>query len=117
MATANDGEDLETCGVCLCEYDEVNRTPKFLPCSHTACLLCLKVNLFGKFYRQKFILLFVLFELIQEIGRVIWITCPFCNETFVKFNVESLPNNPYAIHKLKLRKELPKPTEDVTNPL
>jgi hypothetical protein len=26
--------------------------------------------------------------------------------------VESLPNNPYALNKLKLKKELPKPIED-----
>ena len=45
MAAATDVEDLMTCGVCLCEYDEVDRKPKFLPCAHTFCLLCLKVTL------------------------------------------------------------------------
>jgi hypothetical protein len=32
------------------------------------------------------------------------ITCPFCRETSVlKSNVESLPNNPYALHMLKFK--------------
>ena len=48
------------------------------------------------------------------------ITCPFCRDTSVlKSNVESLPNNPYALHMLKLKEnkneELSKPIEVVTN--
>ncbi|EFX82383.1 hypothetical protein DAPPUDRAFT_302626 [Daphnia pulex] len=51
------------------------------------------------------------------------ITCPFCRDTFVKFDVESLPNNPYALHMLKFKEKkeepplLPKPVEIVTTPL
>ncbi len=47
MAAACGGEveDLITCPICMCEYDDVieNRKPKFLSCSHTVCLQCLKV--------------------------------------------------------------------------
>ena len=48
MATAcneeNELKDLVTCGVCMCLFDEEIRKPKFLPCSHTVCFLCLKVR-------------------------------------------------------------------------
>ena len=46
QATELDAElnELVTCGVCLCEFDTDNRKPKFLPCSHTICFLCLKVR-------------------------------------------------------------------------
>ena len=46
MATpyTNDMEEFVTCGVCLCEFDAEVRKPKFLMCSHTVCLLCLKVS-------------------------------------------------------------------------
>ena len=44
MACANsDVDDFVTCGVCLNEYDTENKKPKFLQCSHTLCLQCLKV--------------------------------------------------------------------------
>ncbi|XP_046447948.1 uncharacterized protein LOC124196775 [Daphnia pulex] len=90
MAAANDVEDFVTCGVCFCEYDDVGKKPKFLQCSHTVCLSCLKGIRDGD-----------------------TITCPFCRDTFVKFDVESLPNNPYALHMLKFKekKEPPKPVE------
>ena len=47
------------------------------------------------------------------------ITCPFCRDTFVKFDVESLPNNSYAFYLLKLKEKnvLPKLSEIVTTPL
>ncbi len=44
MAAASDVEDFITCGVCFFEYDHDDRKPKFLQCSHTVCLSCLKVN-------------------------------------------------------------------------
>jgi hypothetical protein len=34
---------LITCGMCLKDYDE-DREPKFLPCAHTFCKLCLTVS-------------------------------------------------------------------------
>lgn len=37
-------DNLVTCGVCSCEYDANQRKPKFLPCAHTVCVLCLKVS-------------------------------------------------------------------------
>ena len=43
MATANELNEFVTCGVCLCEFDAEIKKPKFLPCSHTVCLVCLKV--------------------------------------------------------------------------
>ncbi|XP_046640733.1 uncharacterized protein LOC124326122 isoform X4 [Daphnia pulicaria] len=96
MAAANDVEDFVTCGVCFCEYDDVGKKPKFLQCSHTICLSCLKGIRHGD-----------------------TITCPFCRDTFVKFDVESLPNNAYAFYLLKLKDKnvLPKLSEIVTTPL
>ncbi|XP_046640762.1 uncharacterized protein LOC124326142 isoform X2 [Daphnia pulicaria] len=88
MAKANDAaEDFVTCGVCLWEYDEEIRRPKFLPCSHTVCLECLK-----------------------EIRRADSITCPFCRKVVTK-DANSpgaewiLPNNFYALQLLKLNKQ------------
>ena len=43
-AVADESEDFVTCGVCLCEYDDGIKKPKFLPCSHSLCLSCLKVS-------------------------------------------------------------------------
>jgi hypothetical protein len=41
-----DGEiqDLITCSICLTEFDQDEHSPKFLPCGHTLCSSCLKVN-------------------------------------------------------------------------
>ena len=37
-------EDMVTCSICLYEYDEKLRLPKYLPkCHHTVCVSCLKV--------------------------------------------------------------------------
>ncbi|XP_046448004.1 uncharacterized protein LOC124196812 [Daphnia pulex] len=92
MATANVGtdvvEDFVTCGVCLCEYDEEIRKPKFLPCSHTVCFLC-----------------------VQEIRRGDTITCPFCRKMISKetTSVEGewiLPNNSYALYVIKQNKKI-----------
>ena len=45
LQQSDEVEDLITCPICLSEYEEAieNRKPKFLPCSHTVCLQCLKV--------------------------------------------------------------------------
>ena len=40
---AEESDDLVTCAVCLTDYNEKKRRPKFLPCAHTVCLSCLKV--------------------------------------------------------------------------
>lgn len=39
-------EDLITCPICLCEYEESSEDhkPKLLFCSHTLCCQCLKVS-------------------------------------------------------------------------
>jgi hypothetical protein len=58
-------------------------------------------------------------QFIQGIRHGDTITCPFCRDTFVKFDVESLPNNPYALHMLKFKekKEPPKPVEIAVAPV
>ena len=40
-------EDLSTCSVCFSEYNSDKRIAKFLPCFHTFCLECLRVNNFS----------------------------------------------------------------------
>ena len=35
--------DLITCCVCIHQYDQGQRKPKFLNCSHSACQQCLQV--------------------------------------------------------------------------
>ena len=37
-------DDLINCSVCLEVYNDQERKPKFLPCSHTICLRCLQVR-------------------------------------------------------------------------
>lgn len=37
-------DDFVTCGICVNEYNEETRKPKFLSCSHTVCLSCLQVK-------------------------------------------------------------------------
>ena len=37
--------DIITCSVCFYEFDEFDHCPKLLPCSHTFCFTCLKVNI------------------------------------------------------------------------
>ena len=44
MATAYDLDELLTCGVCFWAFDAEMRKPKYLPCSHTLCLVCIKVR-------------------------------------------------------------------------
>ena len=118
MACANlDVDDFVTCGVCMNEYDTENKKPKFLQCSHTICLQCLKV--FSNIYRCYMLLLNIKFLTIpQQICRDGSITCPFCRNTFVKEDVNSLPNNSYALHMLKLNeKKVDEPIKSIVNPL
>ncbi len=42
-ALIDDFEDLLTCSVCLENFDNEVRKPKFLSCHHTLCLECVKV--------------------------------------------------------------------------
>lgn len=59
MATAfgeDEFEDFITCTVCISEYDTIDKKPKFLQCSHTACLACLKVALICYINYSKFLI-------------------------------------------------------------
>ena len=45
MATLDEElEDLVTCSVCLLEYNQDERKPKYLQCYHVLCLQCLTVH-------------------------------------------------------------------------
>lgn len=106
-----------TCDVCFCEYDHDDRKPKFLQCSHTVCLSCLKVNCsLVLLSKLNYTVTFCIFQGIRNHDSIV---CPFCRDTFVKFDVESLPNNAYAFYILKLKEKnvLPKLSEIVTTPL
>jgi hypothetical protein len=40
----DDDEDIAEfmkCRICIQEFNEIDRKPKFLPCSHTLCLECI----------------------------------------------------------------------------
>ncbi|XP_046641062.1 putative HERC2-like protein 3 isoform X2 [Daphnia pulicaria] len=97
MASENELEDFVTCGVCLCEYDEVKRKPKFLQCAHTVCCECL-----------------------QDIRQDNTIPCPFCRKITSKDPSEQgewiLPNNSYALQMLKLINRS-KPVLNVAKPV
>lgn len=49
-------EELVTCNICLNQYDERIRKPKFLQCSHTICLECFQV--YEMFQMIKFLYIF-----------------------------------------------------------
>ncbi|KAI9563432.1 hypothetical protein GHT06_010895 [Daphnia sinensis] len=71
--------DLVTCSVCLCEFDDANRKPKFLPCGHTICCTCL-----------------------AEIKRNRQIQCPLCRKVHSHSDdVANLPNNNYALRLVR----------------
>ncbi|EFX82378.1 hypothetical protein DAPPUDRAFT_302628 [Daphnia pulex] len=78
-------EELVTCNICLNQYDEEIRKPKFLQCSHTICLEC--------------------FQATRQEDTV---TCPFCRQRTLKDNGDDeewvLPNNQYALEILKLKR-------------
>ena len=107
MATANssmDFEDFITCGVCLCEYDDLNRKPKFLSCAarHTVCLPCLRVNKFIWCFLIKltsyiFVNYRKLFEIqrypvhfaVKAFTRLMLLTCPITVMSFTCWNLEN----------------------------
>ncbi|XP_045032864.1 E3 ubiquitin-protein ligase TRIM21 [Daphnia magna] len=71
--------DLVTCSVCLCEFDDANRKPKFLPCGHTICLTCL-----------------------AEIQQNRQIQCPLCRKVHAHSgDVANLPSNNYALRLVR----------------
>ena len=55
----------------------------------------------------------------QQICQGGSIICPFCRNTFIKADVNSLPNNPYALHimlkQLNERKKVDDPVKTIEN--
>lgn len=96
MASCEDEtEDLSTCSVCFNQYDKNERIPKFLPCSHTFCLLCLKG----------------LYSLAQQAE------CPICrNVTVLAGGVETLPKNLFALHLILVNNNLKEVNELLKKP-
>ena len=41
MDEENDTEDLTNCQICCEEYSLQDRIPRFLPCTHTVCEICI----------------------------------------------------------------------------
>lgn len=98
-----ESEDYVNCSVCLCEYDDSARRPKFLPCAHSLCLSCLEVNRSNLPTRNLGLSInFILsFKTIYSNGSVV---CPLCrNVVAITGPVSGLPNNGFALHILKLR--------------
>ncbi|XP_046656182.1 WD40 repeat-containing protein HOS15-like isoform X2 [Daphnia pulicaria] len=83
-SSREESEDLTCCSVCFLRFDMVERKPKFLPCSHTFCLSCLKLMA------------------IDHDGKMI--DCPVCLKPFSIASVEILPNNMYALQIIKMSK-------------
>ena len=111
MATANssmDFDDFITCGVCLCEYDDLNRKPKFLSCAarHTVCLPCLRVNKFIWCFLIKLTsYIFVNYRKLFEIPRYpvhfvvkafTWLMLLVCPITVMSFTCWNLENRKWA---------------------
>ena len=44
MTSSQEIQDLSTCSVCLLQYNDDERQPKYLNCHHTFCLQCLEVS-------------------------------------------------------------------------
>ncbi|EFX82237.1 hypothetical protein DAPPUDRAFT_302642 [Daphnia pulex] len=79
----DDDEDIAEfvkCRICLREYNEIDRKPKFLPCSHTLCFECI-------------------YNISQGYDII---TCPFCRKAC---EILELPNNVYALEMLKQEKK------------
>ena len=57
----------------------------------------------------------------QQICQGGSIICPFCRNTFIKADVNSLPNNPYALHMLNQlsdgKKVMAEPIKTIGNQL
>ena len=97
--------DLTTCCICLESYDLKERKPKYVPCTHTFCQVCLKVRIY--YLLKKHILSFnrVFIILRRAWGRDLQkrVTYPVCKTKFQLpvAAVEGLPDNIYAIHIIK----------------
>ncbi|XP_046641053.1 E3 ubiquitin-protein ligase RNF168-like isoform X2 [Daphnia pulicaria] len=78
-------EEFITCQICLYEFDEENKKPKFLQCSHTICLECF-----------------------QAARQQDTITCPFCRTCTSKDNTNGaewiLPTNRYVLEMIRVNR-------------
>ena len=69
--------DLTTCCICLESYDLKGRKPKYVPCTHTFCQVCLKVRIY--YLLKKHILSFnrvfiILNRVLVVISKIVWLT-------------------------------------------
>ena len=85
-------EDLLTCIICREMFDELERKPKLLPCSHTFCMACMKQlysqNLYGV------------------------VPCPMCKKAVKSEDIHELPNNLTVIALLDKVKTRPASRHD-----
>ena len=101
-----ESDDFVTCSVCLIEYDEDIRRPKYLPCHHSLCSCCIKVILselsqcFADYCKLKLLL----FIFTQKIHLNESVCCPICREVwdYPGNSIARLPANTSALHILKL---------------
>lgn len=99
--TKEDVEDLFHCGICDCLFNNVERKPKFLPCSHTLCLSCANVGPLhnsDQYYPNLILNSFLFLQQIFQIHTPL-LVCPFCRKpTEIKAgDAKDLPNNQYAL--------------------
>ena len=93
--------DFVNCHVCRCEYDADVRKPKFLPCSHTVCILCLRVSLFLNVFQYNELKINNLMQVIYRGGNI---ACPTCHLFFGQ-EPDSLSTNQYVLQMLKLKEK------------
>ena len=105
-ALAEEVKDFITCQTCLLIYNEDCRKPKFLPCSCTLCVECIKVKKLSILIVEADLFTYSSFLDIQDLMRAHSLSCPICLEIFflVSEDANDLPDNSYAICMLKMNK-------------
>ena len=117
MATFQEEEtkDLTTCSVCFETFNGGRFKPKFLPCGHTFCLKCTKVNnsqtsvecgITQIFYCIVKLSFFHSFQAMADRPPPGQLNCPVCSKscTVPGENADSFPNNLYSLHIIQLDK-------------
>ena len=116
MATSLEEQtkDLTTCSICLETFNGGKLKPKFLPCAHTFCLKCTKVNILLNYtlscrmFNSITLLLPLLFQTMANRPPPGQLNCPVCSKLCqvpTGGNSGSFPNNLYALHILDLDKD------------